>query len=66
MSTTAKSELTPLLDMILPSFDPTDASGDTLPVEDQTAIDPSLAPDHAITYTALTAAARARHNGRAA
>lgn len=38
MSTTAKTELTPLLDMILPSFDPADASGNALPAGDQLAI----------------------------
>lgn len=33
-------------------------------VQDQTAIDPALAPEDAVTYTALTAADRARHDGR--
>jgi hypothetical protein len=35
-------------------------------VQDQTAIDPALAPADAVAYTALTAADRARHDGRAA
>ena len=34
----SSKQLTPLLDMILPDFNPGDASGDTLPVEDQLAI----------------------------